>query len=263
MPCLCVSPLNGFSSPTLRRPHLSSPPGYRICCLLTLVHLQSARFPRRCPETGKNSTASGLSLKSITANAVCSPGHRRRPNPLSYCCIDGYLCRYSPPAQPPSVGRRPWEGAAKCTAVYSLTACRQYTRVYSLILELGSPPCLSSYLFGLGCSSTGGCETDAKSHRCIKERTRHDVNQRHDNIQLQGSVVLFAINKLVVRQNIWRSRPALKLTSLSGRCFVLSLQRRLRRCSRVCLLLLPSSPCFSVSSGYEMLVQCNMEEIHR
>ena len=39
MPCLCVSPLSGFSSPTLRRPHLSSPPAYRICCLLTLVHL--------------------------------------------------------------------------------------------------------------------------------------------------------------------------------------------------------------------------------
>ena len=52
-PCLCVSPPSGFSSPTLRRPHLSSPPAYRICCLLTLVHVQSARFPRRCPETGQ------------------------------------------------------------------------------------------------------------------------------------------------------------------------------------------------------------------
>ena len=93
MPCLCVSPLSGFSSPTLRRPHLSSPPAYRICCLLTLVHLQSARFPRRCPEAGKNSTASGLSLKPITTNAVCSLGHRRRPNPLSYCCVGGSLCR--------------------------------------------------------------------------------------------------------------------------------------------------------------------------
>ena len=70
-----------------------SPPAYRICCLLTLVHLQSARFPRRCPETGKNSTASGLGLEPITANAVCSLGHRRRPNPLSYCCIGGNLCR--------------------------------------------------------------------------------------------------------------------------------------------------------------------------
>ena len=93
MPCLCVSPPSGFSSPTLRRPHLSSPPAYRICCLLTLVHLQSARFPRRCPESGKNSTASGLSLKPINANAICSLGHRRRPNPLSYCCIGGNLCR--------------------------------------------------------------------------------------------------------------------------------------------------------------------------
>ena len=64
-----------------------------ICCLLTLVHLQSARFPRRCPEAGKNSTASGLSLKPITTNTVCSLGHRRRPNPLSYCCVGGNLCR--------------------------------------------------------------------------------------------------------------------------------------------------------------------------
>ena len=92
MPCLCVSPPNGFSSPTLRRPHLSSLPAYRICCLLALVHLQPARFPRRCPETGRNSTASGLGSKLITANAVCSLGHRRRPNPLSYYRIGGYLC---------------------------------------------------------------------------------------------------------------------------------------------------------------------------
>ena len=89
MPCLCVSRPSGFSSPTLRRPHLSSPPAYRICCLLTLVHLQSTRIPRRCPETGEKSTASGLSLKPITTNAVCSLGHRRRPNPLSYCGIGG------------------------------------------------------------------------------------------------------------------------------------------------------------------------------
>ena len=65
MPCLCVSPPSGFSSPNLHRPHLSSPPACRICCLLTLVHLQSARFLRRCPETGNNSTALGLSLKLI------------------------------------------------------------------------------------------------------------------------------------------------------------------------------------------------------
>ena len=93
MPCLCVSSLSGFSSPTLRRPHLSSPSAYRICCLLTLVHSQSARFPRRCPEARKNSIASGLSLKPITTNAVCSLGHRRRPNSLSYCCVGGNLCR--------------------------------------------------------------------------------------------------------------------------------------------------------------------------
>ena len=95
MPCLCVSPPSGFNSPTLRRPHLSSPPAYRSCCLLTLVHLHSARFPRRCPETEKNSTASELSVKPITNNAVCSPGHRRRTSPLSYCCIGGNLCRYT------------------------------------------------------------------------------------------------------------------------------------------------------------------------
>ena len=89
---LVCPPLSGFSSPTLRRPHLSSPPAYRICCLPTLVHLQSARFPRRCPEAGKNSTASGLSLEPITTNTVCSLGHRRRPNPLSYCCVGGITC---------------------------------------------------------------------------------------------------------------------------------------------------------------------------
>ena len=91
MPCLGVSPPSWFSSPTLRRPHLSSPPTYRICCLLALVHLQTTRFPRRCPETGNNSIASGLSLKPITANAVYSLGHRRRPYPLRYCCVGGCL----------------------------------------------------------------------------------------------------------------------------------------------------------------------------
>ena len=95
MPCLCVSPSSGLNSPTLRRPHLSSPPTYRICYLLTLVHLQSARFTWRYPETGKNSTASGLSVKSITNNAVCSPGHRRRTSLLSYCSIGGNLCWYT------------------------------------------------------------------------------------------------------------------------------------------------------------------------
>ena len=82
MPCLCVSPPKGFSSPTLHRPHLSSSPACRTCCLLTLVQFQTVRFPQPCPETGKNSTASGLSLKPITANAVCSLGHKRRP----YAC---------------------------------------------------------------------------------------------------------------------------------------------------------------------------------
>ena len=94
MPCLCVLPPSRFNSPTLRRPHLSSPLAYRICCLLTLVHLQIARFPRRCLETGKNSTASGLSFNPITANnAVCSLGSRRCPYPLRYCCVGGCLCR--------------------------------------------------------------------------------------------------------------------------------------------------------------------------
>ena len=93
MPCLCVSLPSWFSSPTLRRPHPSSPLAYRICCLLTLVHLQTVRFPRRCPETGKNATASGLSSKPVTANAVCSLGHRRRPYPQRYCCVGGCLCR--------------------------------------------------------------------------------------------------------------------------------------------------------------------------
>ena len=85
MPGLCVSPPKGFSSPTLHRAHLSSPPACRICCLLMLVHLQTARFPRRCPETGQNSTASGFSLRPITTNAVCSLRHRRRPYPVVAC----------------------------------------------------------------------------------------------------------------------------------------------------------------------------------
>ena len=95
MPCLYVSPPSGSNSPTLRRPHLSSPPAYRICCLLTFVHLQSARFPRGCPETGKNSTASGLSVKPSPTTPSVAPGHRRRTSPLSYCCIGGNLCRYT------------------------------------------------------------------------------------------------------------------------------------------------------------------------
>ena len=88
--CLArFSPPKGFRSPTLRRPQLLSSRACKICCLLTHVHLQTARFPRCwCPETGKNSTTSGLSLKTIIANAVCSLGHRRRPYLLRYC-----LCR--------------------------------------------------------------------------------------------------------------------------------------------------------------------------
>ena len=125
MPCLCVSPLSGFSSPTLRRPHLSSPPAYRICCLLTLVHLQSARFPRRCPEAGKNSTASGLSLKPITTNTVCSLGHRRRPNPLSYCCVGGITCvdRLVSAQQSKTRGQRGtgWRSAGESTTARDTT----------------------------------------------------------------------------------------------------------------------------------------------
>ena len=98
MTCVRVSSLSGFSTSTLRRPHISSPPACQICCLLTLVHLQTARFSRRCPETGETSTTSGLSLKPITANAVCCLGHRQRPYPLRYCCVGGCLCRWFPPA---------------------------------------------------------------------------------------------------------------------------------------------------------------------
>ena len=87
MTCLCVSLPRRFSSPSLRRLDLSSLPACRICCLLALVHLQTARFPCRCPETGENSTASGLSVKPTTANAVYSLGCRRRPYPVRYYCI--------------------------------------------------------------------------------------------------------------------------------------------------------------------------------
>ena len=70
---------------------------------------------------------------------------------------------------------------------YSVTydlACTQCTAVYSPTLKLASPPHPSSYLCGLGCSSLGGCDTEAKSHRCTKERARHDVNQRHDSTHI-------------------------------------------------------------------------------
>ena len=91
-----VSPPGGFSSPTLRRPHLSSPEACRIFCLLTLVHLQTPRFSRRCSETVKNAAAPGLILKPITANVVCSLAHKRHPYPLRYCCVVGCLCRWFP-----------------------------------------------------------------------------------------------------------------------------------------------------------------------
>ena len=106
-PCFCVSQPRGFSSPTLRWPHLSSLPACRICCLLTPIYLQTACFQQRCPETGKNSTASELSLQLITAKDVCSSRHRRRPYPQRYCCVGGCMCRWFPPAQPASVGGRP------------------------------------------------------------------------------------------------------------------------------------------------------------
>ena len=85
IPCECVSPSRGFSIPTLRRPELLSIPACRTCYLLTYDHLQTARFPWQCPETGKNATASGLSLKPITVNAVGNLDHRRRCCPLRYC----------------------------------------------------------------------------------------------------------------------------------------------------------------------------------
>ena len=107
MPCLCALPPRGFSSAALHRSQLSSPPACRICYLLALVHLQTARFPWRCPKAGEISTSSGLSFKPIIANAVCSIGHRRRLYPRHCCCVGGCVRRWVPPAQPSSVGRRP------------------------------------------------------------------------------------------------------------------------------------------------------------
>ena len=50
-------------------------------------------------------------------------------------------------------------------------------------------------------------------------------------------------------------------TCQSCRFFVHSSQcRRLRRCINICLLLLPRSPCFRVSKGYETYAQCNRQE---
>ena len=83
------------------------------CRLLMFVNLQTTRFPWRCPEGGKNSIASGLSLKPITANAVWSLDNRRLPYPLRCCCIGGCLCRWFSPAQPASVGRRPGADGGK------------------------------------------------------------------------------------------------------------------------------------------------------
>ena len=60
-----------------------------------------------------------------------------------------------------------------------------------------------------------------------------------------------------VQQNPLLAEPCV-FTCQSCRFFVHSLQcRRLRRCISICLLLLPSSPCFRVSNGYEMYAQCN------
>ena len=64
MPCLCVSPPRGFSSPTKCRPHPSSLPACRICCLLTFVHLQTARFPRRYPRDWEKLHSIGVELKA-------------------------------------------------------------------------------------------------------------------------------------------------------------------------------------------------------
>ena len=107
MACLRVSPTRGVSSPIPRRSHLSSPLGCRICCLFTFAHLQTARFPRRCPETGENSTASELSFTLVTANAVYSLGHRWRPY-LNATVASVVACvgSFSRENQPRSDGRR-------------------------------------------------------------------------------------------------------------------------------------------------------------
>ena len=117
MPCVCVSPPRGFSSPTLFQPHLSLPPACRICRLLALAQLQTARFPRRYPETEKNSTTSGMSLKPINNNLVCSLGHKRRPYPTPLLCR-WLLVSVLSPAQPASVGRRPGTGCVSETTLF-------------------------------------------------------------------------------------------------------------------------------------------------
>ena len=63
-PYVYISPPRRFSCPTLRRPPFSSSPACRFDFLLTHAYLQDAGFPRRCPETVKNSTASGLDYKN-------------------------------------------------------------------------------------------------------------------------------------------------------------------------------------------------------
>ena len=50
----------------------------------------------------------------------------------------------------------------------STTACTLLTTEYFLTRELASPPRPSSHLCGLLCSSVGGYESEAESHRCVE-----------------------------------------------------------------------------------------------
>ena len=118
-------------------------------------------------------------------------------------------------------------------------------RVHSVVLtyELASPPRLSSYICGLGGSSLGGCDTEAKSH----------INTQGRDTQI------IVHNQITPHRKYTRTRANTEKRYI----FVPSLQCGRRRCSRVSLLLLlPSSPCLSVSSGYEMQAQSIMEGRH-
>ena len=89
----------------------------------------------------------------------------------------------------------------------------------------------------IGCSSLGGCETKAKwTH------TLWYVTKQHTAASTRYTLKRANIEKQYI--------------------FVPSLQCDRRRCNRVYLLLLPSSPFFSVSSGYEMRVQSIMDVWH-
>ena len=94
----------------------------------------------------------------------------------------------------------------------------------------------------IGCSSLGGCETEAKSH----------INTQREDTHF-----------MVRNQTTHRYKYTLKRANIEKQyIFVPSLQCGRRRCNRVYLLLLRSSPFFSVSSDYDMRVQSIMEVWH-